>query len=296
MSVLHCAHPIESASIKDYCDLLKPRVMSLVVFTGFCGLLVAPGPIHPLIAFVAILSIAIGAGASGCLNMWYEADLDRMMERTKNRPLPRGVIDRDSALAFGIILAVGSVVLIGLSVNYISAFLLAFTIFFYVVIYTMVLKPFTQQNIVIGGLAGALPPLIGWTSVSKTIAIPPLVMVAIIFFWTIPHFWSLALIKSDDYKRAGIPMMPNTKGPHSTKRQILVYTLATVICPPTLWIVSFSSLFFLLASSILGAFFISFSVMLLNKEKGGEMHLFAYSLLYLFLLFLLIVVDQKIFM
>ncbi|MBX9977784.1 MAG: heme o synthase [Alphaproteobacteria bacterium] len=294
LSVILFDDVLESPPVTDYVDLLKPRVMSLVVFTSLCGLLVSPGIIHPIMAFIAILCIAVGAGAAGCLNMWYEADIDSKMERTKNRPIPRGVIDRDTALAFGIILALGSVILMAISINYISAGLLAFTILFYLVIYTMILKPRTPQNIVIGGLAGALPPLIGWTAVTGTINLPPLIMVAIIFFWTIPHFWALALVKSGDYGRADIPMMPNVRGVRHTKKQIVVYAIMTVLSPLFLCWIGFSGLILGAASIILGAIFFILSIDLLRRDEGGEMRLFAYSIIYLFLLFLSIVVDQKV--
>ena len=270
--------------------------MSLVVFTSITGLITAPGKIHPIIALIAILSTAIAGGAAGCLNMWWEADLDRKMERTKNRPLPRGAIDPDSALAFGIILALGSVFLMAIAVNYLSAFLLMFTIFFYIVVYTIILKPRTPHNIVIGGLAGALPPLIGWTAVTGEINLPPLIMVAIIFFWTVPHFWALALVKAKDYAQANIPMMPNTHGPLSTKKQMFFYTVLTVLCASTLWIIGFSGLFFLTISLGLGSVFLYLSYALIAREKGHEMRLFTYSIFYLFALFLSIIIDQRIFL
>lgn len=294
LSVIPFDGPLESTPITDYIGLLKPRVMSLVVFTSLCGLLVSPGIIHPVMAFIAILCIAIGAGAAGCLNMWYEADIDTLMERTKNRPIPRGVITKDTALAFGIVLAFGSVALMAISVNYISAGLLAFTILFYLVIYTMILKPRTPQNIVIGGLAGALPPLIGWTAVTGTIDTPPLIMVAIIFFWTIPHFWALALVKSADYGRAGIPMMPNVRGVQHTKQHIVLYAIITVLSPLFLCIIGFSGWILGIVSIVLGTIFLILSIDLLRRDKGGEMRLFAYSIAYLFLLFLSIVIDQKV--
>lgn len=284
-----------SASVRDYIDLLKPRVMSLVIFTSICGLILAPGTLHPFLATLAIVSIAIGAGASGCLNMWYEIEVDSKMTRTSTRPLPRGVIEKDTALAFGLILSAGSVFIMGIAINYVAAGLLAFTIFFYVVIYTMILKPRTPQNIVIGGAAGALPPMIGWAAVTGDIAPLPFYLFLIIFFWTIPHFWALALVKSDEYTRAGIPMMPAVKGVMSTKKQILFYTLLTVM-------VSFLPLFeqkvgylYALSSAFLGGILTKMAVDLLIKEKGGEMRLFGYSILYLFLLFLILVIDIKVF-
>ncbi|MPT25060.1 MAG: protoheme IX farnesyltransferase, partial [Starkeya sp.] len=213
------------ASVADYVALLKPRVMSLVIFTALVGLVRAPGEVHPVIAFTALLCIAIGAGASGALNMWWDADIDAVMSRTRRRPIPAGRVTPGEALAFGMTLSVGSVIVLGLLVNMVAAALLAFTIFFYVVIYTMWLKRWTPQNIVIGGAAGAFPPMIGEAVVTGDFGWHSIVLCAIIFLWTPPHFWALALFKSGDYERAGIPMMPNVAGPASTRRQIFAYAL-----------------------------------------------------------------------
>src|SRR5437763_3987596 len=225
------------AGVEDYIALLKPRVMSLVVFTALVGLLVAPVHIHPVIGFTALLCIAIGAGASGALNMWYDADIDAVMTRTARRPIPAGRVQPGEALAFGAMLAVFSVAVFGVLVNWFAAALLVFTIFFYVFIYTIWLKRSTPQNIVIGGAAGAFPPMIGWAAVTGDITIAPVLMFLIIFFWTPPHFWALSLLKCDDYARAGVPMLPVVAGLDETRRQILVYSLvlAPIGISPTLF-------------------------------------------------------------
>src|SRR4051795_10728435 len=231
--------PVEPslAGVEDYIALLKPRVMSLVVFTAFVGLLVAPGHLHPVIGFAALLCIAIGAGASGALNMWYDADIDAIMTRTMRRPIPAGRVQPGEALAFGVMLAGFSVAVFGLLVNWVAAGLLAFTIFFYVFVYTMWLKRSTPQNIVIGGAAGAFPPMIGWAAVTGDVSLAPVLIFLIIFLWTPPHFWALSLLKSDDYARAGVPMLPVVAGPDATRLQILLYTLvlAPIGLTPTLF-------------------------------------------------------------
>lgn len=282
----------KTARVSDYVELLKPRVMSLVIFTTLCGMMVAPTSPHPVISLIALLSIAVGAGGSGCLNMWIERHTDARMQRTRNRPLPKGIIDPDSALAFGMILSLGSVFLMAVCVNYTASLLLLFTIFFYTVIYTLYLKPRTPYNIVIGGLAGALPPLIGWVSMTGTFDIVPCIMVGIIFFWTVPHFWALALVKAQDYQNAGIPMMPNTHGIIPTKKQILLYTLLTTCTPLALYFIAFNSLWFCGIALILGSVFLRYALRLFTHAHGGEIKLFAYSLFYLFALFLAIVLDH----
>ena len=216
------------ASPRDYFELLKPRVMSLVIFTGLVGLVVAPGTINPVIGFVALLCIAIGAGASGALNMWYDADIDAKMSRTANRPVPAGRVTPGEAFGFGMTLSVGSVLTMGLAVNWAAASLLAFTIFFYVVVYTMWLKRRTPQNIVIGGAAGAFPPMIGWAAVTGTVSVESIALFLIIFMWTPPHFWALALFSSQDYEQAGVPMLPVVAGERETRRQIMLYSLLLV--------------------------------------------------------------------
>ncbi len=216
------------ATVGDYFALMKPRVMSLVVFTALVGLAVAPGALHPLTGFTALLCIAVGAGAAGALNMWYDADIDAVMIRTSRRPVPMGRIQPGEALAFGLTLAGFAVVTLGLLVNWLAAGLLAFTIFFYVAVYTIWLKRSTPQNIVIGGAAGAFPPMIGWAATTGSVSIEPILLFLIIFFWTPPHFWALALYRTEDYSRAGIPMLPVVNGDLSTRRQILHYTLVLV--------------------------------------------------------------------
>src|SRR6266516_442414 len=213
------------ATVGDYVALMKPRVMSLVVFTALVSLLIAPGQIHPMIGFTALLCIAVGAGAAGALNMWYDADIDALMNRTAKRPSPRGRIAPGEALTFGIVLAAFAVGVLGVLVSWLAAALLAFTIFFYVVIYTMWLKRLTPQNIVIGGAAGAFPPMIGWAAVTGSVDIEPILLFLLIFFWTPPHFWALSLLRADDYARAGIPMLPVVSGEAETRRQILLYSL-----------------------------------------------------------------------
>src|ERR1700681_3144696 len=222
--------PYAGATVGDYLQILKPRVMSLVVFTGFVGLVVAPGHLHPVLAAVAVLCIAVGAGASGAINMWYDRDIDAVMRRTAMRPLPAGRMMPGEALGFGVVLAVGAVAVMGLAVNWVAAQLLALTIVFYVFVYTVWLKRRTPQNIVIGGAAGALPPLVGWAAVTGDVAPAALALFALIFFWTPPHFWALALYRAGDYAKAGVPMLPVVAGPRATKRQMLLYTLVLWPC------------------------------------------------------------------
>jgi protoheme IX farnesyltransferase len=281
---------LSTASARDYINLLKPRVMSLVVFTALAGLIAAPGSMHPFVALTAVLCIAIGAGASGALNMWYDADIDAVMGRTALRPVPSGAVTPREALAFGILLSVGSVGALGLLVNWQSASLLAFTIFFYAVIYTMWLKRSTPQNIVIGGLAGAFPPAIGWLAVTGTLTLEPILMVLIIFMWTPPHFWALAILKEEDYGRAGVPMLPNVAGDKTTRQQILLYSvlLAPLAVLPA--VLGYAGLLYALVSIIGGLGFIQHALRLSragdlparNKAAGK---LFGFSILYLFAVF-----------
>src|SRR3982751_219402 len=217
--------PRAPARWQDYVQLLKPRVMSLVVFTGLTGLVCAGTPVNPILGGVAILCIAVGAGASGALNMWYDADIDAKMRRTRGRPVPAGRVQGADALALGVVLSIFSVMLMGIALNWLAAGLLAFTIFFYAVVYTIWLKRWTAQNIVVGGLAGALPPVIGWAAASGTAPLNAWLLCAIIFMWTPPHFWALSLYTREDYAKAGVPMMPVVAGAASTRRQILVYSL-----------------------------------------------------------------------
>jgi protoheme IX farnesyltransferase len=283
------------ASAGDYIALLKPRVMSLVVFTAVVGLYLAPVAIHPFLAFVAVLCIAIGAGASGAINMWYDRDIDALMTRTRNRPLPAGRITAENALAFGTILAVFSVALMGLAVNLLAAAFLALTIAFYVFVYTVWLKRRTPQNIVIGGAAGAFPPLVGWTAAAGDVALMPLLLFAIIFLWTPPHFWALALYRDGDYRRAGIPMLPAVAGVEATRRQILIYTVALLLVSLVPALCGLSGPLFAAAAAISGLRFVWLAWRLLRERSDNRAkHVFGYSIVYLFLLFAALLVDKAV--
>lgn len=286
------------AEWRDFWALTKPRVMSLVVFTALCGLLAAPGDIHPVIGFTAILCIALGAGACGALNQYYEADIDAKMARTSRRPLPAGRMDRQSALHFGIGLAAFSVGIMGVAVNWLSAGLLAFSIFFYAIVYTIWLKPNTPQNIVIGGAAGAFPPVIGWAAVTGDVTLLPILLFAIIFLWTPPHFWALALFMKTDYGAAGIPMMPNVKGQKVTRNQIFAYSFpmaATAILPfvigQTGWLYGVTSIALNIVFLVL-AYRVWKNDAIEAAAMKPEKQLFAFSILYLFLLFALFAFDR----
>jgi len=282
------------ASVGDYIELMKPRVMSLVVFTALVGLAVAPGHIHPVIAFAALLCITVGAGAAGALNMWFDADIDGRMARTAGRPIPRGRIAPGEAAGFGLTLAAFSVVTLGLLINVLAAALLAFTIFFYVVIYTVWLKRSTPQNIVIGGAAGALPPMIGWAAATGSLALEPALLFLIIFFWTPPHFWALSLYRSEDYARAGIPMLPVVSGEETTRRQILNYTLILTPLGVAPWLLGYAGPVYGLTALAIGAAMIALAVRV-RRERGGyraSKQLFGFSILYLFLLFAMLLIDR----
>lgn len=271
---------------RDFFALLKPRVMSLVIFTAFIGMVLAPGDIHPVIGFTALLCIAVGAGASGCLNMWYEADLDARMERTKDRPIPSGRMDPQTALHFGVALSTASVLVMGLMVNMVAAALLLMTILFYVVVYTIWLKRRTSMNIVIGGAAGAFPPMIAWAAVTGGVSLESIVLFGIIFMWTPPHFWSLSLFACKDYKAAGIPMLPVVAGEDETRRQILIYTLLMVPVTILPWVMGFAGPVYAIIAAGSGAIFIWLSVSLARKKDiRSAKKTFFYSILYLFLLF-----------
>ncbi|WP_438994811.1 heme o synthase [Pseudemcibacter sp.] len=284
----------------DYFCLLKPRVVSLVIFTAFIGLLVAPGEIHPIIGFTAILCIAVAAGASGCLNMWYEADLDAKMKRTAGRPIPSGKIDPESALHFGVGLSVASVLTMGLLVNAVAAVLLTVTILFYVVVYTMWLKRRTAQNIVIGGASGAFPPMVAWAAVTGDVSLASVTLFAIIFMWTPPHFWALSLYACKDYANAGIPMLPVVSGEKATKNHIMLYTLAMV--PVTLlpWYFGFAGLIYGATAALLGGMFIWLSYALLTDKKSVDedsasaKKVFFFSIFYLFALFAVLGIENLI--
>ncbi len=283
------------AHIPDFLALMKPRVMSLVLFTALVGLLTAPGHVHPIEGIVALLCVAAGAGAAGALNMWYDADIDAIMARTARRPIPRGRVPAPRAAVFGLCLAVISVLLMELAVNHIAAALLALTIFFYVVVYTIWLKRNTPQNIVIGGAAGACPPLIGWAAATGHVSLQPLFMFLIIFLWTPPHFWALSLNRVDEYARAGIPMLPVVAGRTKTKQQILVYS--GLLAPASIlpWVIGQAGLLYLSTAIACGAVLIGLAVQLLrskadeNRAAGG---LFAFSIFYLFILFTALLVDS----
>jgi heme o synthase len=282
------------AGVGDYIELMKPRVMSLVVFTALVGLLIAPGHVHPVIAFAALLCITVGAGAAGALNMWYDADIDARMRRTANRPIPRGRVRPGEAAGFGFTLAVFSVVTLGLLVNLLSAALLAFTIFFYVAIYTVWLKRSTPQNIVIGGAAGALPPMIGWAAASGTLAVEPILLFLIVFFWTPPHFWALSLYRVEDYVRAGIPMLPVVAGERETRRQILLYTLILAPLGVAPWLLGYAGPVYGLAALALGALMITLALRVWGERSGyaASKQMFGFSILYLFGLFAMLLVDR----
>ncbi len=287
------AHGQEIA-LKDFIALLKPRVMSLVVFTGIVGMVLAPGALHPVLAIVAILCIAVGAGAAGAINMWYDRDIDALMSRTKNRPIPAGRVPPDIALGFGITLAVASVAIMALAVNGVAAGLLAFTIFFYIVVYSMGLKRRTPQNIVIGGAAGAFPPMIGWAAVSGDITIASIILFAIIFLWTPPHFWALALYKKGDYDKASVPMLPVVAGREVTAWQMLIYTAA--LLPVTLLpcVIGLSGMVYGVGALALGLLFLASAINVIrDQSERSARRMFPFSILYLFLVFILLLVDQS---
>ncbi len=286
------------AEWRDFLALTKPRVMTLVVFTGLCGLLAAPGHIHPVIGSIVILCIAVGAGGAAALNMWYESEIDAGMKRTAQRPIPAGRMDRTNARDFGIALSAGSVMVMGLAAGWLTAALLAISIVYYAVVYTIWLKPRTPQNIVVGGGAGAFPPLIGWIAVTQEVTLMPIVLFAIIFMWTPPHFWALALFVKIDYAKVGIPMMPVVAGETSTRRQILIYAilLAPVAMAP--WFIGGAGLIYGVGATLLSLAFVGYSVPVGLRRSSEddsmkpEKRLFRFSILYLYALFGLLVVDR----
>jgi heme o synthase len=279
--------------VGDYVALLKPRVMSLVVFTGFVGLYLAPGHLHPVLAAVAMLCIAVGAGAAGAINMWYDRDIDAVMRRTRERPLPAGRMAPGDALGFGCVLAAASVLVMGVGVNWSAAALLALTIAFYVFVYTIWLKRRTPKKSVIGGAAGALPPVVGWAAVTGDVGIPALVLFALIFFWTPPHFWALSLYRAGDYAKAGVPMLPVVAGARETKKQMLAYTLV-------LWPIALAPALIGVAGWLYGATALALSALFTGsalrvwRDAGDRSakQMFAFSILYLFLLFALLLIDR----
>ncbi|WP_173931056.1 heme o synthase [Chelativorans sp. Marseille-P2723] len=288
---------LSEATAADYVALLKPRVMSLVIFTAFVGIVLAPANANPMLAFISLLAIAVGAGASGSLNMWYDADIDIKMSRTAGRPVPAGRITPGEALGFGLVLAGFSVATLGLMANWVAASLLAFTIFFYAVIYTMWLKRLTPQNIVIGGAAGSLPPVVGWAAVTGSVSLESLVLFLIIFLWTPPHFWALALFKTNDYAQAGVPMMPNVRGEAHTRKQIFAYSVllaASGILPTVL---GFAGLAYGVVAAGLGVGFVWYAWRVLtmrddDRAKAPAKALFGYSLVYLFAIFAALLVEE----
>ncbi|HEY7806268.1 MAG TPA: heme o synthase [Croceibacterium sp.] len=285
---------------RDYYALTKPRVMSLVVFTGLCGLLAAPGHINPVLGFTAVLCIALGAGGAGALNQWWEADLDARMKRTAKRPLPLGRMPRANARDFGVALSVASVLIMDVAVNTISAVILAISILYYAIVYTIWLKPRTPQNIVIGGGAGAFPPLIGWIAVTGHITWMPVLLFAIIFMWTPPHFWALALFVQSDYAKAGVPMMPVVKGQAVTRRQILAYAVVLFLVSLAPWWAGGTGAIYGIAALVLSGLFVALCLPVAVRRAGEgdrmkpEKRLFGYSVLYLFALFTALVADRLI--
>ncbi len=286
------------ADWRDFVALTKPRVMTLVVFTGLCGLIVAPVGIHPVLAFTAILCIALGAGAAAALNQWYEADIDAVMKRTASRPLPAGRMDAQTALHFGVGLSFFSVLLLGFSTNWFAAVLLAVSILYYVMIYTVWLKRRTPQNIVIGGAAGAFPPVIGWAAVTGDISVMAVLLFAIIFLWTPPHSWALALFIKTDYAKAGVPMMPVVAGEKSTRRQVLLYTVPMVLAAIAPWVLGYTGLIYGVPATVMSLIFLALAVRVATRTEtegdgmAPEKTLFWYSIFYLFILFGALAVDR----
>ena len=290
------------SEVRDWIALLKPRVMTLVVYSGLIGMLVAPAPIHPVLGIAAILCIAVAAGAAGAINMWYDRDIDAVMRRTQRRPVPAGRIAPEAALGFGLFLSVASVAVMGLATNWVAAGWLAFSIFFYVAIYTMWLKRRTPQNIVIGGAAGAFPPLIGWAAATGDVTLVPIILFAIIFMWTPPHFWALSLWAHGDYARAKVPMLPVTHGARETRRQVMIYTIALFPVALAPWLVGFSGLLYAASAALLGAVFLVHAWRVLREpqdEDGRSLvndaaarATFRFSLYYLFALFGALALDK----
>ena len=282
-------------SVGDFWQLLKPRVMSLVIFTGFAGMFVAPGGMHPMLFCISLFAIAAGAGASGAINQWYDRDIDAVMARTRLRPVPSGAVQPAEALSFGVIISVLSVLLLGLASNWLAAGLLAFTIFFYGAVYTVWLKRSTPQNIVIGGAAGALPPVIGWAAVTGSLSVEPLLLFAIIFMWTPPHFWALALYRSGDYRAAGVPMLPVVAGRAETRRQIVIYSVLLAPLGVAPWWLGFAGPFYGSVAAVLGGVFLLGAVRVWRDDQERHCRqLFGFSILYLFAIFAMLLVDSGI--
>ena len=287
----------DGGSVADYFALLKPRVMSLVIFTALTGMIAAPVPVHPIIGLIALVAIAVGAGASGALNMWWDADIDARMSRTVNRPVPSGRVTPDEALTFGMVLSIGSIFVLGVIVNWVAASLLALTIAFYVVIYTMWLKRRTPQNIVIGGAAGAFPPMIGWAAATGSVNFDSVLLFLIIFMWTPPHFWALALFRSGDYANAGVPMLPVVAGARETRRQIVIYSALLVPLACTPYLTGLGGVAYAVAAVVLGVIFMALAIAVWRKGDADTNHvaakrLFGFSILYLFGLFAVLLVEH----
>ncbi|MEC7122785.1 MAG: heme o synthase [Pseudomonadota bacterium] len=286
---------VDGGTVGDYIALLKPRVMSLVIFTAFVGYVLAPSALHPVLGAIAILAVAVGAGASGAINMWYDRDIDAVMARTKGRPIPAGRVNADEALAFGVVLSIGSVVVMGLAVNWLAAGLLALTIGYYVFFYTMWLKRRTSQNIVVGGAAGAFPPMIGWAAATGEVSIESLVLFAIIFMWTPPHFWALALYRSGDYRAAGVPMLPVVAGRAETRRQIVIYSVLLAPLGVAPWWLGFAGPFYGSVAAVLGGVFLLGAMRVWRDDQERHCRqLFGFSILYLFAIFAMLLVDRGI--
>jgi protoheme IX farnesyltransferase len=297
-SPLHPAQGV-GGSIGDFIALMKPRIMSLVVFTALAGMVLAPEQPHPALAIIALICIAVGAGASGALNMWYDADIDACMQRTASRPIPRGHVTPEEALTFGTVLAIGSVATLGIIVNWVAAALLAFTIAFYILVYTIWLKRRTPQNIVIGGAAGAFPPMIGWAAATGSVGIESIVLFLIIFMWTPPHFWALALYRARDYERARVPMLPVVAGADETRKQIVIYS--ALLVPLGLWpsFIGLGGGLYVVVSILLGAFFLAYALAVYRTREGrnadyAAKRLFGFSILYLFGLFATLLIERGI--
>ena len=282
-----------ASSVAAFFALMKPRVMSLVIFTGFAGMYLAPVDMHPVLAAISLFAIAAGAGASGAINQWYDRDMDALMTRTRNRPIPAGKVIPEEALAFGIVISVLSVMLLSLASNLLAGGLLAFTIFFYAVVYTVWLKRSTPQNIVIGGAAGALPPLVGWAAMTGTVTLEPIILFTLIFVWTPPHFWALALVKNDDYRLANVPMLPVTAGADETRKQILIYSIFLMGAGILPFVIGMSGIAYGILSVIMGALFLAFAIRLyLVKTDNSAWDLFKFSVLHLFILFAGLIADK----
>jgi heme o synthase len=291
------AAPSLGGTVGDFFELMKPRVMSLVIFTALAGMVAAPGPMHPALGAIALLAIAVGAGASGALNMWYDADIDAQMQRTAARPIPRGRVTAEEALAFGSVLSVFSVFTLGVLVNWVAGALLAFTIAFYIFVYTMWLKRSTPQNIVIGGAAGAFPPMVGWAAVTGSVSIESVVLFLIIFFWTPPHFWALALYRCRDYERVGVPMLPVVAGLTETRRQIVIYSWIFVPIAILPAFIGLGGMTYAVVSTALGIVFLVLAHRVQRITEGRDAdkaakQLFGFSILYLFLLFAVILAEK----